>query len=227
MLRGFGLRFVRARDIRHQRHVEKQAVAAAHLGGHLADGFEKGLGFDVAGGAADFRDHHIGGGLFADRIDKGLDFARDMRDNLHRFAQILPGALFVEDIPVYFAGGQIGVFVQIFVDKALVMAEVEVGFCAVLGDEDLAVLERAHGARVDIDIGIKFLRRHFQPAAFEQAAERGGCNAFAKAGDHAAGDENIFGHLGSFPGSSAHKRRWAALLENADLRRPGACPRDL
>ena len=107
------------------------------------------------------------------------------------------------------------------------MAEVEVGFRAVLGDEDLTVLERAHGARVDIDIGIKLLRRDFQPAAFEQAAERSGCNPFAKAGDHAAGHENIFGHLGSFPGSFPHKRRGAALLENADLRRPGACPRDL
>ena len=33
------------------------------------------------------------------------------------------------------------------VREALVVAQIEVGLGAVVGDEDLAVLERAHGAR--------------------------------------------------------------------------------
>ena len=37
--------------------------------------------------------------------------------------------------------------------EALVVAEVEVGLGAVVGDEDLAVLERAHRARIDVDVG--------------------------------------------------------------------------
>ena len=44
------------------------------------------------------------------------------------------------------------------------MADVQVGFGAVLGDEDLAVLERVHGARIDVEVRIELLHRHVQPA---------------------------------------------------------------
>ena len=40
--------------------------------------------------------------------------------------------------------------------EALVVAEIEIGFRAVVGDEDLAVLVRAHRARIDVQIGIEF-----------------------------------------------------------------------
>jgi hypothetical protein len=35
------------------------------------------------------------------------------------------------------------------------VAKVEVGFGAVVGDEDLAVLERGHGARIDVEVGVQ------------------------------------------------------------------------
>ena len=52
------------------------------------------------------------------------------------------------------------------------MAQVEVGFGSVLGDEHLAVLEWAHGPRVDVDVGVEFLELHAEPAADEQPADR-------------------------------------------------------
>jgi hypothetical protein len=39
------------------------------------------------------------------------------------------------------------------------VAEVEVGLAAVVGDEDLAVLERVHRARVDVDVRVELLHR--------------------------------------------------------------------
>ena len=66
------------------------------------------------------------------------------------------------------------------VGEALVVAQVEIGFGAVVGDEDLAVLERAHGAGIDIQIGIELLQRHFEPAAFEQAADAGRRDALSQ-----------------------------------------------
>ena len=36
------------------------------------------------------------------------------------------------------------------------MAEVEVGFSTILGHIYLTVLIRAHGARIDVDVGIEF-----------------------------------------------------------------------
>ena len=64
--------------------------------------------------------------------------------------------------------------------EALVVAEVEVGFGAVVGHEDLAVLERAHGARVDVQIRVELLAGDFQPAAFQQTSDRRGGDAFSK-----------------------------------------------
>ena len=44
---------------------------------------------------------------------------------------------------------------EVLVDEPLVVAEVEVGLAAVLGDEDLAVLAGVHGAGVDVDVGVE------------------------------------------------------------------------
>ncbi len=59
---------------------------------------------------------------------------------------------------------------EVLVDEALVVADVEIGLGAVLGDEHLAVLERAHRARVDVDVRVELLHLHLQPARLQQAA---------------------------------------------------------
>ena len=179
--------------------MDEQAVAPADLGRHLTDGLEEGLGLNVARRAADLGDDHIRRGLFADRVDERLDLVGDVRDDLHGLAQVFARALLVEHVPVDLAGRQVGELVQILVDKALVMAKVEVGLRAVVRDVDLAVLERAHRARVHVDIGVELLRRHLEAAAFEQTAERGRSDALAQAGNHAAGYENVLCHISISP----------------------------
>ena len=47
--------------------------------------------------------------------------------------------------------------VSVLVDEALVVTEVEVGLATVVGDEHLAVLERVHRARIDVDVRIELL----------------------------------------------------------------------
>ena len=79
--------------------------------------------------------------------------------------------------------------------EALVVAEVEVGFGAVVGDEHLAVLERAHGARIHVDVRIELDHGDLEPAGFEDGAERGGGNALSKRGNDATGDEYESGHF--------------------------------
>ena len=60
---------------------------------------------------------------------------------------------------------------QLLVDEALVVAEVEVGLGAVVGDEDLAVLVRRHRAGIDVEIGVELLDGDGDAAGFEDAAE--------------------------------------------------------
>ena len=43
------------------------------------------------------------------------------------------------------------------VGEALVVAEVEIGLGAVVGDEHFAVLEGAHRARVHVEVGVHLL----------------------------------------------------------------------
>ena len=73
-------------------------------------------------------------------------------------------------VRVDLAGGDVGRAVQVGVEEALVVADVEVGLGAVVGDEDLAVLERVHRAGVDVEVGVELLHRDAQPAGLEQAA---------------------------------------------------------
>ena len=50
--------------------------------------------------------------------------------------------------------------------EALVVAEVEIGLRAIVGDENFAVLERAHGARIDVQIRIELLQRDLAVRGF-------------------------------------------------------------
>ena len=72
------------------------------------------------------------------------------------------------------------------------MAEVKVGLGTVLGDIDLTVLIGAHGAGVNIDIGVELLSRDLQPPCLEQPAQRGGGDALAEAGYNAARYKDVF-----------------------------------
>ena len=117
-----------------------------------------------------------------------------MRDDLHRLAEIFAAPLLVEHVPVDLAGREVGVLVQILVDEALIVAEIEIGLRAVLGDVYLTVLVRTHRAGVYINIGIELLRRNLQAARLEQTAERGRRNAFAESGNNAACNKNVLGH---------------------------------
>ena len=78
MLSGLGFMLAGALDIWNQGNMDKQAVFAAHLMRNLPDRFQKRLALNIAGGAADFGNDHIGIGLFAHRIDKGFDLVGDM-----------------------------------------------------------------------------------------------------------------------------------------------------
>ena len=194
VLRGLGLVFIRAGDVGHQHHMDVAAVLPSLLQTNLTDGFKEGLALDIAGGAADLGNDHIGFGRGGQIINVALDLVGDVRDNLHRLSQISALTLLVQHVPVHLAGGQVGVLVQIFVDEALVVSQIQIGLGAVIGHEHLAVLQRAHGARVHVHIGVQLLAGHLQAAALQKPAQRCSGNALAQTGDHAAGHKNKFCH---------------------------------
>ena len=199
MLGRLGLVLVGAGNIGHQHNMDVAAVVAALLQAHLTDGLQERLALNIAGGAADLGNDHIGIGRGCHVVDVILDLVGDVGDDLDGLTQISALALLVQYVPVHLAGGQVGVLVQIFVDEALVVAQIKVGLGAVIGHEYLTVLQGAHGAGVHVHIRVQLLAGDLQSAALEQAAQRSRRDALAQTGDNAAGHKDEFCHLFSPP----------------------------
>jgi hypothetical protein len=168
VLRGLRLDLVRGRDVRHQGEVHEDGVRLPHLLPELADRLQERLRLDVADRAAHLHEHHVVAGR--DALDGALDLVGDVRDDLDRGAQVLPAPLLADDVQVDAAGRDVVGLGERAVDEALVVPEVEVGLGAVVGDEHLAVLERRHGARVDVQVRVELERRDREPALDEQPA---------------------------------------------------------
>src|SRR5690606_10508201 len=106
-----------------------------------------------------------------------LDLVRDVRDHLDRVAQVLAAALLGDDGRVHDAGRHVRARVEVDVEEALVVADVEVGLGAVLGDEHLTVLERVHRPGVDVEVRVELLHRDPKPSSTQQVTEAGGGEA--------------------------------------------------
>ena len=117
-----------------------------------------------------------------------------MRNHLHGFAEVPAFAFIVQDGLIHLAARQVVHPRELAVRKPLVMAEVEVGFRAVVEHVNLAVLVRVHRAGVHVEVGIELLQHNLEAAVFEQRAERGRRQALAQRTHHAAGYKNEF-HL--------------------------------
>ena len=181
-------------QVGHQGHVDIQGVLPSLFQPHLADSLDKGLAFNIADGAADFGDHHVRVGLLADPVDEMLDLIRHMGNDLHRGPQVSSLALPLEHIGEHLARGQVGILVQVLVDEAFIMPQVQVGLRAVLGHVNLPVLVGAHGTGIRVDIGVQLLGRDLQSPRLQQAPQRRRRDALAQAGNHAAGHKNILRH---------------------------------
>ena len=168
VLGGLGLQLAGRGEVRHQRHVQKEDVLPAEVVADLAGRLQERLRLDVAHGAADFGDDDVRavavGVRLGHRPDAPLDLVGDVRDHLDGVAEVLAASLLGDDGRIHLPGSHIRRTGQVAIQEALVVADVEVGLGAVLGDEDLAVLERVHGARVDVEVRVELLHRHVQPA---------------------------------------------------------------
>ena len=108
-----------------------------------------------------------------------LDFVGDVRDDLNGRAQVFAAALPVDDGLEHAAAGYVAGLGEVFVDEALIVSQVQVGFRAVVGHKHLAVLIGIHSSGVDVDIGVKLLNAYPQAPAFQQPSQ--GCRRDALA----------------------------------------------
>src|SRR5206468_1225878 len=108
-----------------------------------------------------------------------LDFVSHVGNHLDGLPQVVAPPLLEDDLFVDTAGGQVVVARQGGVGEALIVAQVEVGFGAVVGDEDFPVLERRHGSGVDVQIRVELHHVDAQSAALQQTTDGGRGQTFA------------------------------------------------
>ena len=181
-------------------------VFGALLATPLAHGLDEGLGLDIAHRAADLGDDDVGLRAVCQAADAILDGVGDMRDNLHRAAQKVTPALPGDEALVDGALSDIGIMREVLVDEALVVPQVEVALEAIVGDEDLAMLEGAHGAGVDVEIGVHRLHGDLVATGLEQGTERGRRDALAQRRDDSTSYEDELCHL-MLPPCKSNPRR--------------------
>ena len=201
----------RRRDERQERQVDVDRVTARQVVAELADRFEERQALDVADRAADLaQDEVVAVVAVADEI---LDGVGDVRDHLDGGAEVVAAPLLGEDVLVDAPGRDVVLARRRTPGEALVVAEIEIGLGAVVGDEHLAVLVRRHRSRIDVEIRVELAQADLVAARLQERAERRGGETFAEGGDHAAGDEDIPRH-GAQPLARPARIRREAFLRN-------------
>ena len=158
----------------------------------LADGLEERQALDVADRAADLAQHEVEVVIAVE--DEILDRIGDVRDHLDGGAEIVAAPFLGENVLIDAPGGDVVGLGGGTSGEALVVAEVEVGLCAVVGHEHLAVLVRRHRSGIEIEIGIELAQPDLVATRLQQRAERRRSQTFSERGNHAAGDEDIPRH---------------------------------
>src|SRR5215470_198733 len=106
-----------------------------------------------------------------------------MRNDLYSFAQVIASPLLGDDLLIDPASRPVVVAAQFGVREALVVAEVEIGFGPVIGDENLTVLKGRHRAGIDVQVGVELHQVDFEATALQQATNRG-CRQTLAQGRH-------------------------------------------
>mmetsp|Transcript_22559 Transcript_22559/g.36729 ORF Transcript_22559/g.36729 Transcript_22559/m.36729 type:complete len:210 (-) Transcript_22559:785-1414(-) len=154
----FGFKLAGRGQIGQQRQMHEDTFAARLVVAELSNSFKERQTFDVAHGAANFAEHEID--LVVADMKEVFDFVRDVRHHLNGFAKVVATAFFFQNVGVDparadgigHAGGYAG--------EAFVVAEIEIGFCTIVGDKHLAVFKRRHGAGIHVQVRVQFAQTH-------------------------------------------------------------------
>ena len=171
MLSRLGLQLAGSGQVRNERQMNQRRIAGSKLVTQLTHRFDEGQRLDVAHGAADFRDYEIVFAGVSEQFHVAFDFIGDVRDNLHRLAEIVSAALLVDDALVDTPGGDVVRASSVDVGETLIVTEVEVGLVAVDSHIAFAMLVGVQCARIDVDIRVKLLDSHSKTARKQQSRQ--------------------------------------------------------
>src|ERR1700722_8207236 len=113
-------------------------ILAAEVPAELPHRLEEGQAFDIADGAPDL--HYAEVFAFSRHQDAALDLVGYMRNHLHGRAEISAVAFLLDNGVVDLAGRAIVETAHRRLHETLIVPEIKIGFGAVVGDKNLAML---------------------------------------------------------------------------------------
>jgi len=75
--------------------------------------------------------------------------------------------------------------------ESRVVTQIQISLGSVVGDVDLTVLIRTHGARINVYIGIDLDHSDFEAVVLKKTADGGSGDTLSEARTHASGNEDI------------------------------------
>ena len=187
-----GLQLAGSFDIGNQGYMDENGIFMSYVMLELSNGLQERLTFDIAHGTAYLNNGNMRLILIEIAVKTALDFVGNMGDNLHCASAVIAAALLVQNRPVDFTGGNVRILCQRFINKAFIMTKIQVCFSTVVSHEYLAVLNRVHGAGVNVDVRVKLLHSYFVATGFQKTSQRSCCDAFTETGYNTAGDKDVF-----------------------------------
>ena len=129
-------------------------IATTHIFAHLANSFQKWLALDITYRTSYLYNNYISVRTTSNIMYTIFNFIGDVRDYLDGSTQIFSPAFFANHRGIYLSCGDIIGLVGWFISKTFIMAEIKIGFCAIISNKDLAMLIRRHCAGINIDVGV-------------------------------------------------------------------------
>ena len=167
--------------------------------GYLSYRLQERLTLYIARRAAYLGHYYVSVGLLAHAVYKFFYLIGDMRDYLHGFAEIIAVALFIEYVPIYLTRRKIGILIELYINKSLIVSKIEICLRSVLRDVHFSVFQRIHSAGVYVDVRIELLRHYLQSSGFEQSAEARHSDTLAKSRYNSSCHKYIFRHTSTSP----------------------------
>jgi hypothetical protein len=121
-----------------------------------------------------------------------LDLVGDVRDHLHGLPEVDPSPLLLDHALIDLARAQAVKVGEAAARETLVVPKVQVGLRAILKDVDLAVLVRAHRARVHVQVRVKLLYTDGEAPELKQCAKRRRGQALSERRNNSARHEDVF-----------------------------------
>ena len=166
VLGGLGLQLHGGVEVGEEGHVDVEHVVPADFVSHLPDSLQEGLPLNITHGTAHLDEDDVGSRVLGQFLEPLFNLVDQVGHDLDGAPQEVPPPFLGNDGAVNLPRGYIGIGGELGVDKAFVVAQIEVGLGAVLGDEYLAVLVGGHRARIDVEIRVQLLYRNGNLPAF-------------------------------------------------------------